>query len=144
MFWLNNNLALQGYEVFAGNLLLFLQDTSLFAYGFQSQIQSRKMEQHQSFCLDATHGISCRSMEVLYTLLVKDLLTGKGYPVAYMVINNQSVGPVNQWLVYLRDNCNFLPTAITIDSSLAEVNAIKAVFRNQVVIHYCAFHVWRV
>ncbi|KAG2215505.1 hypothetical protein INT46_006765 [Mucor plumbeus] len=143
LFWLNNKLALQGYKIFAGNPLLYSQDTTLFAYGFQSQIQSRKMEQHQSFCLDATHGISSRSMEVLYTLLVKDLLTGKGYPVAYMVTNDQSVGPVNQWLVYLRDNCNFAPTAITIDCSLAEVNAIKAAFRNQVVIHYCAFHVWR-
>ncbi|KAG2196263.1 hypothetical protein INT46_007347 [Mucor plumbeus] len=129
LFWLNNKLALQGYKIFAGNPLLYSQDTTLFAYGFQSQIQSRKMEQHQSFCLDATH--------------VKDLLTEKGYPVAYMVTNDQSVGPVNQWLVYLRDNCNFAPTAITIDCSLAEVNAIKAAFRNQVVIYYCAFHVWR-
>lgn len=54
------------------------------------------MEQHQSFCLNATHGISSRSMEALYTLLVKDLLTGKGHPVAYMVTNDQSVSPVNQ------------------------------------------------
>jgi hypothetical protein len=143
LFWLNNKLALQGYKMFAGNPLLYSQDTTLFAYGFQSQIQSRKMEQHQSFCLDATHGISSQSMEVLYTLLVKDLLTGKGYPVAYMVTNDRSVGPVNHWLVYLRDNCNFAPTTITIDCSLAEVNATKAAFRNQVVIHYCAFHVWR-
>jgi len=58
LFWLNNKLALQGYKIFAGNPLLYSQDTTLFAYGFQSQIQSRKMEQHQSFCLDATHGIS--------------------------------------------------------------------------------------
>lgn len=63
-------------------------------------------------------------MDVLYTLLVEDLLTEKNYFVACMVTNDQSVGPVNQWPVCLQDNCNFAHTVVTIDCSLDDVNAI--------------------
>lgn len=81
-------------------------------------------------------------MEVLYTLLTRHPLTGTGYPVAFMVTNDQTVGPINQWLVHLRDACNLSATFITIDCCIAEVNAIKAALPNTG-IHYCAFHVMK-
>jgi hypothetical protein len=111
-----------------------------FARGFQSPDQISQIRCAISFCLDATHGISARSMDIMYTLLIKSRITGTGYPVAYMVTNDHSVGPIMQWLGFLRQQAVFRPSYITIDFSLPEVNAIKQNFPGKI-IHYCAFHV---
>lgn len=145
-YWVNVLLKERQYNVFNGDLHLYDNNPLLFARGFQSPTQNRVMRQSVSFCLDATHSITSRSMEVLYTLLTRHPVTGTGYPVAFMVTNDQTVGPVNQWLVHLRDTCNLSATFITIDCCIAEVNAIKAALP-ETGIHYCGFHVlkaWKV
>ncbi|SAL97838.1 hypothetical protein [Absidia glauca] len=110
------------------------------ARDFQSPDQVVQMSRAVSFCLDSTHGISRNSHEVLYTLVIKHPGTGAGFPTAYMITNDQSVGPLNQWLAHLRTTSSFGPLSITIDCRIPEVNAIKRQFPSAI-IHYCAFHV---
>ena len=143
--WLDRQLPMKNYVIFNGNLQLYSQNDKLFARGFQSPVQVREMSLNKSFCLDATHGISPRSTEVLYSLVARDSHTQKGYPVAYMVTNDQTVGPVNQWLTFLKQQGSFNPEAITIDCCVAELNAIRSAL-NDTYVHYCGFHVlkaWR-
>ncbi|KAG2191501.1 hypothetical protein INT47_010970 [Mucor saturninus] len=123
--WLNEKLASQNYSIFIGNLLAYSTNQDLFAFGFQSPTQVQIMSLSQSFCLDATHRVSCRSTEVMYSLVTKHPETGKGYP-----------------LVYLRQTNPFNPLAITIDCCIAEANAITSALP-QTSIHYCEFHVLR-
>ncbi|OAD66293.1 hypothetical protein PHYBLDRAFT_152619 [Phycomyces blakesleeanus NRRL 1555(-)] len=110
------------------------------------------MKISQSFCLDATHWISSRKTEVLYSLVTCHLQTGKGVFAVYMIANNNSVGPINRWLVHLRDMSSFSPLNISIDCSIPKVNTVKARYSDNflenlalphVAIHYCDFHVLR-
>jgi hypothetical protein len=127
--WINDKLPEMGYLVFHGNLQAYSSDYSLFALGFQSPLQQQKMRESSSFCLDATHGISQNIDEILYTLIIRDKHIGRGWPVAYMVTNDKTVGPIVQWLQFLRDqNVMVNPKQFTIDCCAAEVNASKATF----------------
>ncbi|OAD73349.1 hypothetical protein PHYBLDRAFT_145746 [Phycomyces blakesleeanus NRRL 1555(-)] len=123
--WLNVKLAEQNYCIFEINLSVYNDGKKQFAFGFQSPMQVSIMRISQSFCLDATHSISSRSDEVLYTLVTRHPQTGKGFPVAYMVTNNQTAIPIKLWLDHLRIKSSFVPMNITIDRSIMEVNAIK-------------------
>ncbi|KAI9247952.1 hypothetical protein BDA99DRAFT_564922 [Phascolomyces articulosus] len=57
-----------------------------------------------------------------------------------MFTNDHSAGPIQQWLIFLCDNCSFVIQQMTIDCSILEVNAIQSVYLNAM-IYYCAFHV---
>ncbi|OAD76005.1 hypothetical protein PHYBLDRAFT_165979 [Phycomyces blakesleeanus NRRL 1555(-)] len=65
---------------------------------------------------------------------------GKGFPVAYMVTNDQTAIPIKLWLDHLRIKSSFIPMNITIDCSIMKVNAIKEALPHAT-IHYCDFHV---
>ncbi|OAD70670.1 hypothetical protein PHYBLDRAFT_69492 [Phycomyces blakesleeanus NRRL 1555(-)] len=140
--WMNEKLPERNYCIFTGDLGVNNIESNLFASGFQSPVQVRVTRIATSFCLDATHGISARSGEAMYSLVTQHNVTGKGFPVAYMVINDQTVRPISQWLVHLRERSYFHPLNITIDCSISEVNAITSAFPH-VAIHYCKFHILR-
>ncbi|OAD79032.1 hypothetical protein PHYBLDRAFT_62203 [Phycomyces blakesleeanus NRRL 1555(-)] len=140
--WLNVKLAEQNYCIFEIYLSVYNDGKKQFAFGFQSPMQVSIMRISQSFCLNATHSISSRSDEVLYTLVTGHPQTGKGFPVAYMVTNNQTAIPIKLWLDHLRIKSSFVPMNITIDCSIMEINAIKEAL-SHATIHYCDFHVLR-
>ncbi|OAD79353.1 hypothetical protein PHYBLDRAFT_162427 [Phycomyces blakesleeanus NRRL 1555(-)] len=123
--WLNVKLAEQNYCIFEINLSVYNDGKKQFAFGFQSPMQVSIMRISQSFCLNATHSISSRSDKVLYTLVTCYLQTGKGFPVAYIVTNNQTAISIKLWLDHLCIKSSFVPMNITIDCSIIEVNAIK-------------------
>ncbi|SAL98735.1 hypothetical protein, partial, partial [Absidia glauca] len=75
-----------------------------FAKGFQSPNQLQVMGRAESFSLDATHNVEHHIRTILYSLVVKHPITGRGYPVAYMITNSRGIGPLVQWLSFLRDN----------------------------------------
>ncbi|OAD81103.1 hypothetical protein PHYBLDRAFT_161737 [Phycomyces blakesleeanus NRRL 1555(-)] len=137
--WLNVKLAEQNYCIFEINLSVYNDGKKQFAFGFQSLTQVSIMRILQSFCLNATHSISSRSNKVLYTLVTRHSQTGKGFPVAYMVTNNQTAMPIKLWLDHLRIKSSFVPMNITIDCSIMEVNAIKEALPHAT-IHYCDVH----
>ncbi|OAD76747.1 hypothetical protein PHYBLDRAFT_142256 [Phycomyces blakesleeanus NRRL 1555(-)] len=139
---MHEKLPSQNYCIFTGNLSAYSNNAQHFAFGFQSPSQMMLMRISQSFCLDTTHNISARNIEILYSLVTHHPDTEKGSPVAYMITNDHSVGPINQWLVHLYEKSCFTPLYITIDCSIAEVNAITAALP-QTIIHFCKFHVLR-
>jgi hypothetical protein len=112
-----------------------------FYYGIISPWQMSIMGVSKSFSLDSAFGISSRSSEVLYSLVVRHPDTGKGVPVGYMITNNQSVAPVLNWLRFLKNNCAMSPEQITIDCSIPESDAIRATFGENCRIQLCLFHV---
>ncbi|OAD75567.1 hypothetical protein PHYBLDRAFT_64479 [Phycomyces blakesleeanus NRRL 1555(-)] len=138
--WMNEKLPERNYCIFTRDLCVNNIESNLFAFGFQSPVQVRVMRIAISFCLDATHGISARSGEVMYSLVTQHNVSGKGFPVAYMVTNNQTVRPISQWFMHLCERSYFHPLNITIDCSISEVNAITSAFPH-VVIHYYEFHI---
>ncbi|KAG1147576.1 hypothetical protein G6F37_001447 [Rhizopus arrhizus] len=93
------------------------------------------------FSLDSAFGASSRSNEVLYSLVVRHSDTEKGVPVDYLLINDQSVAPVLEWLKLFRDNCSMQPEQITVDCSIPEADAIRANFGENCRIQSCFLHV---
>lgn len=139
--WLNEILPAKGYVIFHGDLASYSDDSTLFAYGFSSPAQQSTIKECHTFCLDATYGISRRVNDILYSIVVRDELIDRGHPVAYMITNDHTLGPVTQWLRHLKDNGLMVdPKQITIDCSDAETTAIKNVFPG-CEIQYCLFHV---
>ncbi|OAD72009.1 hypothetical protein PHYBLDRAFT_169918 [Phycomyces blakesleeanus NRRL 1555(-)] len=138
--WMNERLPSQNYCIFTAQLLSFNASLLPFAFGFQSPSQIALMTISKSVCIDATHGISARSMEVLYSIVTHHPETGKDMPITYMITNDHSATPIDQWLVHLYTNSGFTSTNIAIDCSIAEINAITAVLP-QAAIHFCNFHV---
>ncbi|OAD67595.1 hypothetical protein PHYBLDRAFT_151106 [Phycomyces blakesleeanus NRRL 1555(-)] len=138
--WMHEKLPSQNYCIFTGGLSAYSNNAQHFVFGFQSPSQMMLMRISRSFCLDATYNISACNIEILYSLVTRHPDTGKGSPVAYMITNDHSVSPINQWLVHLRKKSCFTPLYITIDCRIAEVNAITAALP-QAIIHFCEFHV---
>ncbi|OAD65340.1 hypothetical protein PHYBLDRAFT_71048 [Phycomyces blakesleeanus NRRL 1555(-)] len=94
--WMNKKLPERNYCIFTRDLRVNNIESNLFAFGFQLPAQVRVMRIATSFCLDATHNISARSGEVIYSLVTQHNITGKGFPVVYMVTNDQTVRPISQ------------------------------------------------
>lgn len=140
--WMNERLPSEGFNCFTGRLA-YSQDTSLFACGFASPDQQLKMKSSKTFCLDATHGISNGLSDILYTLIIRENSIGRGWPVAYMITNDHSTGPIVEWLQHLRDSRLLVdPEQFTIDCCQAEVNAITNTFDAETTrIQFCIFHV---
>ncbi|KAG1562966.1 hypothetical protein G6F47_000554 [Rhizopus delemar] len=108
----------EGFHCFTGRLS-YSQDSSLFACGFVSLDQQIRMKNSKAF------------------------LIGRGWPVAYMITNDRSTGPIVEWLQQLR-NSGFLigPEQFTIDCCPSEVNAITRIFNpTRTKIQFYVFHV---
>ncbi|KAI8071193.1 uncharacterized protein B0P05DRAFT_473950 [Gilbertella persicaria] len=54
------------------------------------------MSMNNSFCFDTIYSISTRGEEVLYSLVVRDSKTQGVYPVAFLIANDKTVGPLSQ------------------------------------------------
>ncbi|EIE76691.1 hypothetical protein RO3G_01395 [Rhizopus delemar RA 99-880] len=124
-----------GYKVIDHSL------DNVFFYGFISSWQMDIMKVSKCFSLDSTFGISSRSNEVLYSLVVRHSDTGKGVPVGYLLTNDQSVTPVLEWLKFFRDHCSMQPEQITVDCSIPEADAIRVTLGENCRIQLCFFHV---
>ncbi|OBZ80315.1 hypothetical protein A0J61_11636, partial [Choanephora cucurbitarum] len=90
-------------------------------YHFHKDHMQNRMKSATSFCLDSTHGISSNIADVLYTSIIRDDTIGRGWPVAYMITNDHSVGPIVEWLQHLR-NAQLLvnPKQFTVDCCQTE------------------------
>ncbi len=92
--------------------------------------------------MDATHGVTINEKIILYSLVIRHPITGKGTPVSYMLTNNHSRFPITRWLTGLKD-IGMSPLRITIDCSIPEMNGITHVFGSSTEIQLCLFHVSR-
>ncbi len=113
-----------------------------FSLSFASPWQLDLLRNSQFFCMDATHSITMDKKTVLYTLVIRHNISGKGVPVGYMLTNDHSRTPITRWLNGLK-NVGMLPLRITIDCSIPEINSITGVFGPSTTIQLCLFHVSR-
>jgi hypothetical protein len=127
--------------VVSGHKVISYSLENIFYYGIISPWQMDIMKVSKCFSLDSTFGISSRSSEVLYSLVVRHPDTGKGVPVGYLITNDQSVTPVLAWLRFLKTNCAMNPEQITVDCSIPESDAIRVTFGENCRIQLCLFHV---
>ncbi|KAG1048415.1 hypothetical protein G6F43_009191 [Rhizopus delemar] len=140
--WMDQKLPEEVFNCFTGRLS-YSQDSSSFACGFVSPDQQIRMKNSKAFCLDATHGISSNLSDILYILIIRDNSIGRGWPVAYMIINDRSTDPIVEWLQHLRNSGLLVdPKQFTIDCRQPEVNAITSILNsNRTKIQFCVFHV---
>ena len=82
--WLDEHLANNGYTIYSGNISECTSFHNIFYFGFVSSRQLTYLQQSTSVCMDATHNISSRINDVLYSIVTRDRLTGVGQPIAYM------------------------------------------------------------
>ena len=99
------------------------------------------MKGSKCFSLDSTFGISSRSNEVLYSLVVRHPDTGKGVPVCFLFTNDQLVASVLEWLKFFRDNCSMQLEQVTVECSIPEADAIRATFGGNCRIQLCFLHI---
>lgn len=103
-------------------------------------------------CLDSTHNtcFSANGKEekaFLYTLVVKNLVTGKGVPAAFMISPGESQWPVSDWLSWLvkpvaSGGLGYKGKRWMIDCSDAEAAAIRNTVPGAEII-VCMWHVYK-
>ncbi|OAD80242.1 hypothetical protein PHYBLDRAFT_140246 [Phycomyces blakesleeanus NRRL 1555(-)] len=139
--WFTEKLSPKGFIIFEGNLQTYSNDESLYACRFTLPFQQIKIKAAAKFCMDATYSITQKSNDILYTIVIRDEELDRGFPCAYMLTNDHSLGPIIQWLKHLKVNQLVVnPQQFTTDCSDAETNALMAIFPG-CQIQYCLFHV---
>ncbi|OAD68351.1 hypothetical protein PHYBLDRAFT_68897 [Phycomyces blakesleeanus NRRL 1555(-)] len=139
--WFTKKLSPKGFIIFEDNLQTYSNNESLYACEFTSPFQQSKIKAAATFCMDATYSITQRSDDILYTIVIRNEELDRGFPCAYMLTNDHSLGPIVQWLKHLKDNQLVVnPWQFTIDCSDAETNALMTIFPG-CQIQYCLFHV---
>ncbi|KAG2228684.1 hypothetical protein INT48_005377 [Thamnidium elegans] len=139
--WFEEKLQPKDYLIFRGDLQNYSSNDSLFALGFMSPFQKERLVAVNIYCLDATYFITKRTDEILYTIVIRDNHPGRSFPCGYMITNDHSLGPIVQWLQFLKNKGVIVdPLLFTIDCSDSEMNAINNFFSG-CSIQYCLFHV---
>ncbi|KAG2217105.1 hypothetical protein INT45_006671 [Circinella minor] len=112
-----------------------------FAFGFVAPWQLEYFEKAQFVSLDATHEVSKYKDGVLYTMVIRDPVAGRGVPITYLLTNDLSSKPLLGWFRSLA-TIGLNPQRFTIDNSLPEDNAIVQVWPSCSIQH-CIWHVMR-
>lgn len=73
--------------------------------------------------------------------MVKNLVSGRGCPAAFMITTCETQYPIIQWLRWLASKINFRPQNWMIDCSDTEIAAIRSVHGPDVSIFICHWHV---
>lgn len=135
--WLNE-LKNKGYDTHVGT-----DYQENFSFGFVSPWNKSNLLVSTSFCLDATHNTTNIKKGILYTIVVRNRVTGTGCPVAYFFTKDHSMLPLKHFLDFIKNTVGLQnPAKITIDVSNAELNAIRAIYPRTEV-QWCLFHVAR-
>ncbi|CAO3631321.1 unnamed protein product [Mucor hiemalis] len=137
--WLQN-LGQKGYSSFLG--ADFQQN---YTFGFVSPWQKQLLVSASSICLDAAHDITTIEKGILYTIVLRHPTTGTGCPVAHMYTTDDSMLPIAEFLLFLRDKIGLSSSTlkeISIDSSSTDYGAIKEIYP-LANIQGCLFHVAR-
>lgn len=122
------------------------RNKDVWSFCFMSKWQRKLLiENSKIFHLDATHktchGLTTDENVYLFTLYVKNQITGCGAPAAFMLTNAGKAPVIADFLKKVRDFTGFSPIQAVIDCDDAETSALKAVWGDNFPIIYCRFHV---
>ncbi|KAF9540546.1 hypothetical protein EC957_004027, partial [Mortierella hygrophila] len=114
-----------------------------YGYGFSSPWQLDKLRASGGAVgLDSTHN-TCKGSAELYTVIVQDPQTLRGIPVAFLLTEDKTAEPLQDWLIALEAYAGITFRYITTDDSKVEYKAIKHGLGDHVRIHLCLWHVAR-
>ncbi|KAF9128242.1 hypothetical protein BG015_004373, partial [Linnemannia schmuckeri] len=114
-----------------------------FGYGFSSPWQLDKLRVSEGAVgLDSTHN-TCKGKAELYTVIIQYPQTMRGILVAFLLTENKTTEPLQEWLVALEAHAGTCFRYITTDDSKVEYKAIKDGFNDHVQIYLCLWHVAR-
>lgn len=99
------------------------------------------------FFMDSTHG-TCRGIQqgekvCLFTLVVKNQITGMGVPVAFMLTNLGNTTVIANFLSRIKNFSGFNPKQATIDCDQAEKAALLHVWPSTLTIVFCRWHIMK-
>ncbi|KAF9079097.1 hypothetical protein BGX23_005079, partial [Mortierella sp. AD031] len=115
----------EGNFVFRWNKTMADGSTNKYGYGFSSPWQLDKLrESGGAVGLDSTHN-TCKGSAELYTVIVQDPQTMRGIPVAFLLTEDKTAEPLQDWLLALEAYAGTSFRYITTDDSKVEYKAIK-------------------
>ncbi|KAM9938110.1 hypothetical protein OXX80_002373 [Metschnikowia pulcherrima] len=122
------------------------QGGKIWSFCFMSKWQKFLLQQNCSIIfLDSTHktcrGLNKKEDVYLFTLYVKNQVTGKGAPAAFMMTNCGRSEVISHFIRTVRNFAPFLPKQVVVDCDQAETNALLDVWNDEVSIVYCRWHV---
>ncbi|PLW14200.1 hypothetical protein PCANC_17835 [Puccinia coronata f. sp. avenae] len=132
-----------------------LQDSPNFVFAFYSPWQRQMLVKHgqRMIMIDSTHNsvsnyfLSNGKKASLFSILIRDPLTGKGLPIAWAFTGSSAETSVHNILRWLRESSGVVPQAVMSDCDLAISNAVEAAYSDlwdQAPKHYwCLFHVMK-
>ncbi|KAF9417474.1 hypothetical protein BGZ76_004529, partial [Entomortierella beljakovae] len=125
-------------------------------FGFSTKWQLEQLKENgRTVCFDGTHSVFGQKTQ-LFTLVVKNVATGFGIPVSFLLTKSADNRILSSWLKALRMKMQgrystpesvyvFTPNAVITDQGNTEILAISTAFAGESVpIFYCAWHVLRV
>ncbi|VDC04562.1 unnamed protein product [Peniophora sp. CBMAI 1063] len=143
----------KGYSVLFQDVSVRADGEESYVFAFASPWQKELLRDYSAIsCLDSTHNtcFSANGKEekaFLYTLVVKNLVTGKGVPAAFMISPGESQWPVSDWLSWLvkpvaSGGLGYKGKRWMIDCSDAEAAAIRNAIPGAEII-VCMWHVYK-
>lgn len=120
--------------------------SKIWSFCFMAEWQKGLLQNNSLIVfLDSTHktcrGLSKDEEVYLFTLYVKNSVTGKGAPAAFMMTNCARSEVISHFLRKVREFAWFLPKQVVIDCDQAETNALREIWNDEVTIVYCRWHV---
>jgi hypothetical protein len=118
-----------------------------WAVGFATKWQKELLAIYgETVCLGSTFGtcfgLSTKDKPQLYSFIVRDELTDKEYPAAFLITNDDTT--VSGWLLSLVGDLGFHPRSIVIDCSDATRSAIEQTLLDNVgsapTVRICQYH----
>ncbi|PLW13692.1 hypothetical protein PCANC_15582 [Puccinia coronata f. sp. avenae] len=131
------------------HMLVDIKDSKDFIFAFQSPWQRRMLYDHGSnmVMIDSTHntvdnyflkdGHKCN----LFTVLIWDLVTGKGVPIAWAFTASAAEAAISRFLMWLRKESRLEPLLVMSDCAIAIANSVEMVYADlklQAPKHYCS------
>lgn len=120
-----------------------------WSYSFMSeyQIETFKNTRNHKICfLDSTHnvgtGITKKDLCQLFTIIIKNSITGLGTPVAFMISNCLKAEIISRFLEFVSRCSGVTPNQVMIDCCIAEVAAIERSWPSSI-ISFCVWHISR-
>ncbi|KAF9433018.1 hypothetical protein BGZ76_009984 [Entomortierella beljakovae] len=123
-------------------------------FGFASLWQLDQLRLYgRTLCFDGTHNVFGQNTN-LFTLVLKNLDTGLGIPVAFLMTKSTESPILSGWLKAIRQKMKSLfsstdseydlkPNVVITDQGNTEILAVRTAFPG-VPIYYCAWHVLKV
>ncbi|KAJ7660131.1 hypothetical protein DFH06DRAFT_1472232 [Mycena polygramma] len=138
-----------GYSVLYEPVSAQARDENSYVFAIVSPWQKKLLLKYNKVaCFDSTHNtcFSAAGKEekaFLYTVVVKNLATGKGSPAAFMITPSEAQYTIIDFIRWLRTECGFLCTTWMIDCSDVEAAGITTGCGVAILIFLCFWHVMK-